>query len=203
MHKLLLNLPDCLETERLILRPYQAGDGEAYYAVCIANKSHLLPFEAGNSALAVNTPEEAEVLVRQFAVEWAARTMFMLGGWAKLSGAWVAQIYTGVVNWELPEFEMGYWVDQGHEGHGYVTEGMKAALGMVFGPLGARRVRLGCNELNVRSARVAERCGFVREGYIRGTHPNLPRSDGSASGDYMYGLLREDYQRVYGQDTAR
>lgn len=32
MHKLLLELPERLETERLYLRPYRAGDGAWYYS---------------------------------------------------------------------------------------------------------------------------------------------------------------------------
>jgi hypothetical protein len=41
MHRLLLDLPDKMETERLYLRPYQAGDGSWYYPMSQKNKSHL------------------------------------------------------------------------------------------------------------------------------------------------------------------
>lgn len=196
MHKLLLDLPARLETARLILRPYRAGDGPAYYEVCQNNKEHLLPFEAGNPALSVNTVEDAEILMRQFAVAWAARDAFFLGAWERSTGAFVAQIYVGVVDWELPEFAIGYFVDRGHEGQGYVTEAVQAVLKFTFEHLGAHRVRLECSEINTRSWRVAERCGFVREGYLRQTKKHLKRDDGAFSGDYLYGMLREDFERL-------
>jgi RimJ/RimL family protein N-acetyltransferase len=193
MHKMLSDLPAQLETERLMLRSYRAGDGAAYYDLCQNNKEHLLPFEQGNPALAVTTPEEAEILVREFAASWAARNAFFWGVWEKATGALVAQIFLGVISWELPEFVVGYFVDKDHEGRGYVTEAVNATLRMTFEVLNARRVRLECNEMNERSVRVAERCGFVREGYIRQTHAHILRADGTFSGDYVYGLLKEEF----------
>lgn len=195
MHKMLLDLPAQITTERLVLRPYQAGDGPAYYEVCQRNKAHLLPYEAGNPALNVTTVEEAEILMREFAAEWISRRAFFLGAWKKSAPTvFVAQIYVGVVNWELPEFEIGYFVDVRHEGQGFVTEAVRAALGFAFDHLHAHRVRLGCNDTNDRSYRVAERCGFTREGHLRQTQPNVRLPDGTFSGEYIYGILRAEFE---------
>jgi ribosomal-protein-serine acetyltransferase len=197
MHKMLLDLPAQIETERLILRPYRAGDGPAYHEVCMRNKEHLMPFEEGNPALDVNTVEDAEILMRRFAADWVSRSVFFLGAWEKASGAFAAQMYVGVVSWDLPEFEVGYWADERQEGRGFVTEGAKAALRFCFEALGAHRVRLECNEMNARSWRVAERCGFVREGHIRPNKKKLKRADGTYSGDYHYGMLRAEYEALF------
>lgn len=194
MRPILLDLPEQLETERLILRPYRAGDGIAYLDVCLRSKAHLLPYEVGNPALEVQTLEDAEALVREFAVEWLARRAFFLGAWMRETPTFVAQVYIGVVSRDLPEFEIGYFVDPAHEGKGYVTEAAGAAVRFCFDHLRAQRLRLGCNETNVRSWRVAERLGFQREAYIRETHPNILREDFLPSGDYLYGLLRRDYE---------
>lgn len=197
MHKMMLDLPGHLETDRLILRPYQAGDGPAYYDVCVRNKDHLLPYEAGNPALDVKTVEDAEILIREFAAAWVGRNAFFLGAWKKSDPAvFVAQLYVGAVSWDLPEFEIGYFVDQRHEGQGYVTEGTKAALALTFDHMQAQRVRLGCNDTNTRSYRVAERCGFTREGHLRQTHPNIRQVDGTASGEYLYGILRKEFEAL-------
>lgn len=195
MHKMLVDLPEQLLTERLVLRPYQAGDGPAYYAVCLRNKAHLLPYEAGNPALNITTGEEAEILVREFAAAWVSRKAFFFGAWMKSDcTVFVAQIYVGVVSWELPEFEIGYFVDCLHEGQGFVTEAVRAALRFAFETLQAHRVRLGCNDTNERSYRVAERCGFIREGHLRQTRPDVRSPDGSFSGEYLYGILRAEFE---------
>jgi len=195
-HKLLLVLPTQVDSERLLLRPYQAGDGERYYALCQNNKAHLLPYEAGNPALSVNTVEEAEVLVRQFAINWMARDSFFFGAWEKATGVLVAQIVVMVVNWELPEFEIGYFVDKDHEGRGFVTEGTRAILKFVFEHLKAQRVSANCSDTNDRSWHVMERCGLVREGHLRQNHAHLKRDDGTPSGQYMYGILRAEFEKL-------
>lgn len=196
MDRMLVDLPDQLETERLIIRPYRPGDGAAYYDVCRRNQAHLLPYEVGNPALSVTTPEQAESLVRQFAADWAARNVFFLGAWVRASGEFAAQIYIGPVDWDLPEFEIGYFADKAHEGQGYVTEAVHAVLVWLFEGIKAHRVRLECNELNVRSWRVAERCGLVREGHRRQTRKHVLRQDGTYSGDYLYGLLRQEFENL-------
>jgi RimJ/RimL family protein N-acetyltransferase len=56
--------------------------------------------------------------------------------------------------------------------------------------LKAHRVRIECDETNVRSYRVAERCGFSREGHFR---ENKKHPDGTMSGTLFYGLLGSEF----------
>lgn len=188
MLKMLLDIPDNFETARLQVRRYRAGDGAAYFAMAQRNRQHLLPFEAGNPALALGSEEAAEALIREYAARWALRDQFFAGAWDHQT--FVAQIYVGAVNWDLPEFEIGYFVDVDHEGRGYVTEAVSGMLRFVFDHLQARRVRLRCSDANPRSYRVAERCGFIREGHLRQTQRF---ADGTLNGEYYYGLLRKEY----------
>jgi RimJ/RimL family protein N-acetyltransferase len=92
----------------------------------------LLPYESGNPALNVLTVQDAEILVREFAHHWAARQAFFFGAWSLSHHDFVAQIYVGPVSWTLPEFELGYFVDQAHQGQGFVTEAVRAVLDFCF-----------------------------------------------------------------------
>jgi len=190
MHKLLLDIPTRIETERLYLRSYQPGDGPWYYAMSQKNRSHLMHYESDNVAMGIKSEEEAEMVMCDLALDWMARNCFFLGAFEKRTDEFVAQIYIGPVNWDLPEFQIGYFVDQEHEGQGFVTEAVKVTLGFVFNHLKAHRIRLECDDTNVRSIRVAERCGMVREGHIR---ENKRNSDGIYSGTLYYGLLRREF----------
>ncbi len=192
MHKLLLDIPTHLETERLFLRCYQPGDGPWFYTMSQANRAHLTRYEAENVVMSIKTEEDAEVVVRDLANAWAARDCFFLGAFDKQTEVSVAQIYVGPVDWNLPEFQIGYFVDRDHEGQGYVTEAVNAALQFVFEHLKAQRVRLECDDMNVRSYQVAERCGFMREGHIR---ENRKHADGTLSGTLHYGLLRKEFEQ--------
>lgn len=191
MHRLLLDLPTHIQAERLYLRCYQPGDGRWYYAMSQKNRAHLARYESDNVVMSIQNEEDAEIVVRDLAAQWAARNCFFLGVFDKQTDEFVAQIYVGPVNWDLPELQIGYFVDKDHEGLGYVTEALQATLRFIFDHLQAHRVRLECDDANVRSYRVAERCGMVKEGHFR---ENKKNSDGTFSGTLHFGLLRSEFE---------
>jgi RimJ/RimL family protein N-acetyltransferase len=192
MNKMLLDIPTRFETECLIVRCYEAGDGPMYYAAGVRNRDHLQRYESDNVILTAKTEEEAEILVRELHADWAARNCFFMGAFDKATREFVAQIYVGVVNWDLPEFALGYFADKDHEGQGFVTEALPAALRFIFEHLRAHRIRLETNETNTRSRRVAERRGFIQEGRLRASRRN---PDGTFSDDVLYGLLKSEHER--------
>ena len=49
MHKMLLEVPERIEAERIYLRSYDAGDGQWFYAMSQRNRSHLARYESGNA----------------------------------------------------------------------------------------------------------------------------------------------------------
>ena len=185
-----IELPCRFDTERLYLRRYRVGDGRWYYAMAVRNRAHLARYEAANAAMGLSSEAEAESVVRQFAADWEARNHFFLGAFRRKDDLFVAQVYVGPQDLGLPSFVMGYFCDVDQQSHGYVTEAVRGALGWLFEHLGAHRVTLYCDDTNERSARVAERCGFCREGHLRETHRHgcYP-----ISGEYVYGLLRHEY----------
>ena len=89
----------------------------------------------------------------------------------------------------MPEFSIGYVADVNHEGKGYISEAVRRIIQSLFENLHAHRVISDCNENNVRSWKLLERCGFTREGHLR---QNRQNTDGSYHGDYLYGLLRDE-----------
>ena len=181
-----------LETERLYLRPYRPEDAPWYAAMSLRNREHLRRFEDGNPAMTIESAEDAERVLAAFAADWQAGRAFFLGAFLRETDEFVAQIYVGVPNRDLPEFEIGFFADRQHEGRGYVSEAVRGILAFFFEELRARRVRLECDETNERSARVAERCGFKLEGRLRENHL---WGDGSLTGTLLYGMLAREHQR--------
>lgn len=65
--------------------------------------------------------------------------------------------------------ELGITIgDKAYWGRGYGADAIRTALRYAFGRLGCRRVYLITDEDNVRAHRCFEKCGFVREGLLRG-----------------------------------
>jgi ribosomal-protein-alanine N-acetyltransferase len=150
-------------------------------------------YESDNVVMQIKNEEDAEIIVRDLAADWVARKSFFIGAFDKQNQHFAAQVYVGPLNWDLPEFQIGFFVDKDYERKGYMTEAVKATLGFVFQALKAYRVCAECDETNIRSIRVLERCGMVREGFIR---ENKRNADGTISGTLHYGLLRGEYEKI-------
>jgi RimJ/RimL family protein N-acetyltransferase len=66
---------------------------------------------------------------------------------------------------------VGYWLAPGARGRGLATHAVRLLAQWAFAELGLARLELTCGPDNEASQRVAERCGFVREGLLRSHVP--------------------------------
>ncbi|MGD9030783.1 MAG: GNAT family N-acetyltransferase [Anaerolineae bacterium] len=193
MHETLRDIPDRIDAERLYLRPYEASDGSWYYAMGQRNRDHLARYETDNAARSLRSVEDAEELVEELAAAWEAQKAFFLGAFDRETDRFLAQVTVVPVDWDVPEFAIGFFVDVEHEGQGFVTESVREVMGFVFQHLAAHRVRMECDDTNVRSQRVAERCGLLLEGHIR---ENKRNPDGTLSGTLHFGLLGREFKAL-------
>jgi RimJ/RimL family protein N-acetyltransferase len=191
MEKLKEEIPQRIETNRLILRPYQKGDGSALFNVGLRNREHLSRFESGNFLLQIKDEDHAESEIKELINGWGKKEFFFFGIFEKEFNDWVGQVYIGPKNLELPEFTIGYIVDVNHQRRGYITEAILAVTQILFEVVGAHRIQAECSEENTRSWQLLERCGFIREGHLRETKT---REDGSYSGDYIYSMLKTEFK---------
>jgi RimJ/RimL family protein N-acetyltransferase len=169
MDPLLIDVPDRIETPRLILRCPRAGDGAALNAAECETLVELLPWVPW--ALAARPLDDSEVYCRRSQARFLLREDLPLlifernsdGGEGLLLGA------TGLhrMDWQVRRFEVGYWRRAGQQGRGIVTEAVVALTRMAFDQLAARRVEIRMDDTNNASRRVAERCGFAFEGLLR------------------------------------
>ena len=67
--------------------------------------------------------------------------------------------------------EAFYWLDRRARGQGLAAEALDLVTRWAFGAHGVLRVQLVTMLDNVGSQRVAERCGFTREGVLRAWEP--------------------------------
>ncbi len=183
-------VPSEIETDRLILRSYREGDETWYFEMSKRNHVHLEKYEPDNPVMEIRSKDDAKKMVFDLVNAWKTCTHFFMGVFLKGSDQFVAQLYIGPANWDLPEFGIGYFADVEHEGNGYVTEAVNAVVELLFERLKVCRIRIETDDTNVRSRGVAERCGFVREGHIR---ENKKNPDGTYSGTLHYGLLKSEF----------
>jgi RimJ/RimL family protein N-acetyltransferase len=82
---------------------------------------------------------------------------------------------------------IGYWLAREARGRGAMTRAVRLLARWAFDELGVARLALTTDPDNVASQRVAERCGFVREGRLR-SHIRI-RHSGRRRDSLVYGLL--------------
>ncbi|MFX1515766.1 MAG: GNAT family N-acetyltransferase [Promethearchaeota archaeon] len=185
----LLNLPTKLETERLILRRYEEGDGAALLNLLESHGNRQYLMDHIDEATDVTTEEEAEMRIRHLIADWIAQKKFIMGIWKKVSGLYIGQIWICPSKWEVPSFELGWFLELTHQGQGFACEAVQAALQFLFTHLHAHKVIVLTRDDNVKSYKLAERCGFMKEGHLR--DHNI--KDGKRFGLFYYSMLISEY----------
>ena len=165
MDPLLLDLPDEITTQRLVLRPPRPGDGPRMNEAILESIEALGRWMAW--ATPTPTPEQTESWCRKSAADFLARRVLPMLLFLRDDMTFVGSSGMHSVDWAVPKVEIGYWVRRRFEGQGYVTEAVGALTRFAFETLGAQRVEIRADDRNDRSGRVAERLGFRLEGVLR------------------------------------
>lgn len=80
----------------------------------------------------------------------------------------------------VPYFEIGYWVRTDCMGNGYISEAVRALEKYAFEVLNAQRIEIRCDDSNIKSKSVAQRCGYQFEGVMKNTN-RLPSGELSST----------------------
>lgn len=141
-----------LETDRLLLRPWQEGDAEKLYPLA---KDPAVGPAAG--WLPHTGVEDSRAVIRNVlsAEGTFAVTLKDTGALAGCAG-WMET----TAHKDLHELELGYWMGRAFWGRGYAPEAVEALLRHCFEVLAQPRVWCAHYEGNEKSRRVIEKCGF-------------------------------------------
>ncbi len=186
---LLIDVPEVIETPRLILRCPRPGDGAEINRAVIESLPELRPWMKW--ADHAPTPEENEGYMREALARFIQRQslqylMFLKDTPTTLVGS------TGFhsIDWQVPLLEIGYWMRTSFAGQGYMTEAVVGQCQMAFDKLNAQRLQIICDRANTRSAAVARRAGFELEGIMR--HSARRPLTGELNDDLLFSRIREE-----------
>lgn len=180
-------LPLLRLTPRLTVRPLVPADREAWIAGILASAEMHAPWAPTRG------PDWTP------AREWEALLAKLGDGSARFVGvaadgriaAWVN--LNQVIRGPTLGASAGWSVNAEFAGAGYATEAVTALLDLAFLPepagLGLHRVAAGIMPENARSLRVAEKCGFRREGFA----PKLVKIAGEWRDHVLVAKLAEEH----------
>jgi len=155
LHKSPLNLPVRLDTERLNIRKYAEGDGRELYLLLERYNNRELLKTNVEEVSSIKTETEAEMRFRKRSAEWIARDRFVMGIWLKSQSMYVGEIWIEPEKWEVPSFEIGWFLDQGYQGRGIATEALRHSLEFLFNNIKAHKVIVITRDTNSKSYRLA------------------------------------------------
>jgi RimJ/RimL family protein N-acetyltransferase len=165
MNPILLDFPTEFKTDRLQIRMPMPGDGKVMFEAINASIEDLkpwLPF-----AHIDQTEEDVEINIREAHLKFLKREDLRLLVFLKETGELIASSGLHRINWDIPKFEIGYWIDSRHSGKGYMTEAVQGITDFAVNELKARRIEIRCDTRNKKSSAIPERLGFTLEGILR------------------------------------
>ncbi|QQE81429.1 GNAT family N-acetyltransferase [Alicyclobacillus sp. SO9] len=119
--------------------------------------------------------------------QWAANNGFQAGICYRNELAGVIGFHE--VNWANKSSSLGYWLAEGFQGKGIMTEACRAMVSIAFEQYGLNRVEIRAAAENHKSRAIPERLGFKEEGRVRQSEwVNNHFVD-----HVIYGILKEEW----------
>lgn len=180
-----------LETEHLLLRPYQEGDESDFMHLIQENPSILNPAFDGRIAR-VKDLENARTQVQQLRTAWDNRRHFDFGVWRRDNNAYIGNIALKNLDHKIPKAEVGLYFTSSPETKIHAQEALQHVLQFAFDTLALNKVYIRCTTTNSYCGELALECGFLKEGLFRDDYRG---SDSDELLDLVYfGMTRPDYE---------
>jgi [ribosomal protein S5]-alanine N-acetyltransferase len=174
------------ETERLRLRRLTVEDAHNLHRV-YGDAEAMRYWDAPPSRDVAETEQRIQRSL-SFDATWQA-------AWAVLTGE--DDMFTGMMNYHARQpwnrrLAVGWILAPQFWGRGYMKEAMQVLIAHCFEALGTHRIEAEIKPENLRSARLADRVGFQREGFLR----DRAFVSGRPRSIWMYALFRPDWDRI-------
>lgn len=194
------SLKERLETEHLILRPYQEGDENDFMRVLQENTTTMYPAFSGRIAR-VKALEDARIQMQQLRTDWDNRKTFDFGVWMKADNTYLGDIALKNVDHKIPKAEIGLYFTGWPETKELVQEALQTILDFAFHALQLNKVYIRCTASNKFYGELAQENGFVEEGTLRS---DFRGADSEELHDLTYfGMTREDFEAQRNQQESK
>lgn len=177
-----------IETERLVIRCYKPTDAELLKQSVDENLEHLAPWMPWIKFEPETLQAKAD-RIATFIHKYTTGQDFTMGIFDKDETMLLGG--TGLhARLEGNALEIGYWLHKDYINKGLITENVKALTKVAFKIEGLDRLEIHCDERNIASARVPQKCGFsLREIRIG----NAKDNDGNDRNTMIWEISRANY----------
>jgi RimJ/RimL family protein N-acetyltransferase len=152
-----------LETERLVLRPFEVGDLDSLYAIQSDEQSARWLYNDPRTLEETQSLLERLISGDHYSAEGDWLTAAVI---ERKTGQFVGDVTMQWVSESHKTGEIGFIFDRAHQGRGYATEAARAFLAFAFEGMGFHRVIGRTEARNTASARVLEKLGMRLEAHL-------------------------------------
>jgi len=159
-----ITIPTEIKTVRLILRRHKIEDAARMFKTVDKNRElfeEFLPWVRATKAQA-----DTEDYIKSTLQNWEKSTGFDFSIILKDSGRYIGNVGLHTIALAHLRGEFGYWMDQGEQGKGYMTEAVEAFERVCF-DVGLNRLEIRCAPSNLSSAGIPKKLGYKLEGTFR------------------------------------
>ncbi len=189
VNPMLLHVSPEIAGDKVVLRRYKNGDGALVYEAVQESRQHLARWQDWLARM--ETSADCELAVRKWQADWQLRTRLAWCIQEHATQRFLGHIQLENIDWHTPSFGVGYWLRASAQGNGYMSHAAKLVCRVAFESLGAQRVHIECDSINARSAQVAHRLGFNREGVLRNERRD---ATGHLQDTLQFSMLPDDYE---------
>ena len=156
-----------IETERLLIRPPKLGDAKWINLAINQSLNEIgrwMPWASDSSF------EKTEDFIRrgiQYWQELKPKELPMIIELKSNGEIISASGFNEKSNFDIPMFEIWYWIYTTYAGHGFITEAVIAIARFAFEYFSAVRVQICTQKENIKSINVAKRAGFIKEANLK------------------------------------
>jgi RimJ/RimL family protein N-acetyltransferase len=152
-----------LETERLVLRPFEEGDLDAFYAMQSDAEVARWLYEEPRTLEETRAHLERKMGGTELSAEddWLSAAVI-----ERESGQCIGDLSLHWVSEAHKTGEIGFIFHPAYQGRGYATEAARAFLGFGFDGMGFHRMIGRAEARNTPSARVLEKLGMRQEALL-------------------------------------
>jgi RimJ/RimL family protein N-acetyltransferase len=179
--------PVVLATERLRLRWMDKNDIAAQYAI-FSDPEVTRYWSVGAWTSIEQSREAYERAVADYRDGTGLRFAMELAGQPGMIGSVTLHKFAD----QGRRCEIGYALARPYWRQGYVAEAVRAVVEHGFSALGLRRIEADVDPCNMPSARILERLGFRKEGFM----PERWTVNGEPADTVFYGLLKSYWTQV-------
>ena len=153
----------------------------------VANKAFFEPWEPDSSKELYTLSGQLRDL-EQREKDWAADRRYSFAIAAPEGEIIGGVVLSNVIRGALQSSNIGYYVEEAHNGRGVGTDAVRQAVRFAFDEANLHRVEAGVMPHNPRSMRVLEKAGFTRVGFA----PHYLRLHGEWRDHHLFQVTQED-----------